>query len=189
MHWYLVTLVWHPWFVWKVTSHIPYKTLRKFCSVVCSTNKVNICCIPPVNKVPFVIVLHLICRHWHKKVKTSTSIRLSLSLSTFFFFSACRDMLLVWQFTWRARDVQHNRHLQSTMNSSEKESEIDNTNHAYISLTPLSMITPKEYCRCTRRIRRYRDGCHNHFCAVLIVIILAASWHRHWRFNRLCTSW
>jgi hypothetical protein len=94
--------------------------------------------------------------------------------ASYFFFSSADTGGLK-----KACDVQHNRHLQSTKNSSEKECRIDDTDHAYISLTLSSMITPKECRRSIVTIRRYSDGCHNHFCAVLIVIILAASWHRH----------
>ena len=94
--------------------------------------------------------------------------------ASYFFFSSA-DMGGLKE----ACDVQHNRHLQSTKNSSEKECQIENTDHAYISLMLSSMITPKEYFRSIVTIRGYCDGCHNHFCAVLIVIILAASWHHH----------
>jgi hypothetical protein len=109
-----------------------------------------------------------------KKVTTPTIMQLSLSLSTFFFFSPCRVMLFVC-------DVQQKRDLQSTKNWCEKEWQDDNTDWGYLSLTLSSMKIPKRCCHPPMSVWRYSDGCRHHFCAALIVIVLAASWRRHGR--------
>jgi hypothetical protein len=78
-------------------------------------------------------------------------------------------------------DVQQKRHLQSMKNSGEKEGQDDDTDNVFISLTLSSTRTPKLCRHPPVSVSRYSDGCHSHFCVVLIVIFLEVSWRRHGR--------
>jgi hypothetical protein len=99
---------------------------------------------------------------------------LRMSLSSFFFFSPFHVMLFLWY-------LRQKRHLQSTKDSNEKEGQNDNTDYVTISLTLLSMSIPKLCCHPLVSVSRYSAANHNHFCAVLILIVLAASWRHHGR--------
>jgi hypothetical protein len=57
-------------------------------------------------------------------------------------------------------------------NLGEKEGQDDNTDQGYLSLTLSSMVIPKRCYHPPVSVKRYGNGHHSHFCAVLIMIFL-----------------